>query len=98
MWGPVAQAWSNYLNPANIKGLSVLTVLLAMAGNGLLLPRALFTRDLMWFQVINDASLYGVSAVLALWLGWMLVNDAKAYSLPSPFVPLFELITGSRPT
>ncbi|KAG0576111.1 hypothetical protein KC19_5G056400 [Ceratodon purpureus] len=119
MWGPVAQAWSNYLNPANIKGLSVLTILLAMAGNGLLLPRALFTRDLMWFtgsswgtllqgwgilvtmfvfQVINDASFYGVSAVLALWLGWMLVNDAKAYSLPSPFVPLFELITGSRPT
>ncbi|CAM6025399.1 unnamed protein product [Sphagnum balticum] len=49
MWGPVAQMWTNYLNPSNIKGLSVYTVLLAMIGNGLLLPRALFTRDLMWF-------------------------------------------------
>ena len=45
----VGGQWSNYLNPANIKGLSVFTVLLAMAGNGLLLPRALFTRDLMWY-------------------------------------------------
>lgn len=49
MWGPVAQMWTNYLNPANIQGLSVFTVLLAMIGNGLLLPRALFTRDRMWF-------------------------------------------------
>lgn len=49
MWGPVAQMWTNYINPANIRGLSVYTILLAMAGNSLLLPRALFTRDLMWF-------------------------------------------------
>lgn len=49
MWAPVAQMWTNYLNPANIQGLSVFTVLLAMVGNGLLLPRALFTRDIMWF-------------------------------------------------
>jgi len=117
MWGPVAQAWSNYLNPSNIKGLSVLTILLAMAGNGLLLPRALFTRDLMWFtgsswgtllqgwgilvtmfvfNVINDVSFYGVSAVLALWLSWMFFNDAKAYNLRSPIAPLVELVSGSR--
>ncbi|KAI5081716.1 hypothetical protein GOP47_0001459 [Adiantum capillus-veneris] len=49
MWGPVAQMWTNFINPANIRGLSVYTILLAMAGNSLLLPRALFTRDLMWF-------------------------------------------------
>ncbi|MCO5562337.1 hypothetical protein L7F22_015963 [Adiantum nelumboides] len=49
MWAPVAQMWTNYLNPANIRGLSVYTVLLAMIGNGLLLPRALFTRDKMWY-------------------------------------------------
>jgi hypothetical protein len=49
MWGPVAQMWTNFLTPANIKGLSVNTVLLAMVGNGLLLPRALFIRDFMWF-------------------------------------------------
>lgn len=117
MWGPVAQAWSNYLNPSNIKGLSVLTILLAMAGNGLLLPRALFTRDLMWFtgsswgallqgwgilvtmfifNVINDVSFYGISAVLALWLSWMFFNDAKAHNLRSPIAPLVELVSGSR--
>lgn len=49
MWGPIAQMWTNFLNPANIKGLSSQTVLLAMIGNGLLLPRALFIRDFMWF-------------------------------------------------
>ncbi|KAL1533522.1 maltose excess protein 1-like, chloroplastic isoform X1 [Salvia divinorum] len=49
MWMPVAQMWTNLLNPANVKGLSAVTMLLAMIGNGLLIPRALLTRDLMWF-------------------------------------------------
>lgn len=40
--------WTNYLNPENIKGLSALTMLLALIGNGLVLPRALFIRDFMW--------------------------------------------------
>ncbi|KAL0326079.1 UNVERIFIED_CONTAM: Maltose excess protein 1-like, chloroplastic [Sesamum radiatum] len=41
--------WTNLLNPEYIKGLSAVTMLLAMVGNGLLIPRALFIRDLMWF-------------------------------------------------
>lgn len=41
--------WTNLLNPDNIKGLSALSMLLAMIGNGLMIPRALFTRDLMWY-------------------------------------------------
>ncbi|XP_015691757.2 maltose excess protein 1-like, chloroplastic [Oryza brachyantha] len=49
MWMPVAQMWTNYLNPSNIKGLSPFTMLLAMIGNGLMIPRAVFIRDLMWF-------------------------------------------------
>ncbi|KAK4390995.1 Maltose excess protein 1-like, chloroplastic [Sesamum angolense] len=49
MWMPVAQLWTNLLNPEYIKGLSAVTMLLAMVGNGLLIPRALFIRDLMWF-------------------------------------------------
>nr|XP_010933046.1 maltose excess protein 1-like, chloroplastic isoform X2 [Elaeis guineensis] len=48
MWMPVAQMWTNYLHPDNIEGLSALTMLLAMIGNGLMIPRALFIRDLMW--------------------------------------------------
>lgn len=58
MWAPVAQMWTNYLNPANIRGLSVFTVLLAMVGNGLLLPRALFTRDRMWFTGASWGTLF----------------------------------------
>ncbi|KAK8969307.1 hypothetical protein KSP40_PGU006679 [Platanthera guangdongensis] len=49
MWMPVAQMWTNYLNPENIKGLSAFSMLLAMIGNGFMVPRALFIRDLMWF-------------------------------------------------
>lgn len=53
---PVAQMWTNYLNPDNIKGLSALTLLLGMIGNGLMIPRALFIRDLMWFTGASWAS------------------------------------------
>ncbi|KAI3956923.1 hypothetical protein MKX01_000957 [Papaver californicum] len=49
MWMPIAQMWTSYLNPENIKGLSAISMLLAMIGNGLMIPRALFIRDLMWF-------------------------------------------------
>ncbi|KAJ7542068.1 hypothetical protein O6H91_10G088000 [Diphasiastrum complanatum] len=77
MWGPVAQMWTNIVNPSNIQGLSVLTVLLAMIGNSLLLPRALFTRDLMWFT----GSLWG-----ALLQGWgilltMYIYNCISYSM-----------------
>ncbi|CAM6100960.1 unnamed protein product [Calypogeia fissa] len=117
MWAPVAQWWQNYLYPANIKGLSVFTVLLAMVGNSLLLPRALFTRDLMWFtgsgwgtmfqgwgilvsmymaQVIPDATFWGVTAALFLWLSTMLWKDSKAHELSSPLKPLVELVTGKK--
>ncbi|KAH0456375.1 hypothetical protein IEQ34_014282 [Dendrobium chrysotoxum] len=36
MWMPVAQMWTNYLNPENIRGLSAFSMLLSMLGNGLL--------------------------------------------------------------
>ncbi|KAH6780284.1 root cap 1 [Perilla frutescens var. hirtella] len=49
MWMGVAQMWTNLLNPDNIKGLSAVSMLLAVIGNGLMIPRALFIRDFMWF-------------------------------------------------
>uniref|UniRef100_A0ACD5UDU1 Uncharacterized protein n=1 Tax=Avena sativa TaxID=4498 RepID=A0ACD5UDU1_AVESA len=49
MWMPIAQMWTNYLNPSNIEGLSAFSMLLGMIGNGLMIPRAVFIRDLMWF-------------------------------------------------
>ncbi|RZC73911.1 hypothetical protein C5167_049391 [Papaver somniferum] len=56
MWMPIAQMWTSYLNPENIKGLSAISMLLPMIGNGLMIPRALFIRDLMWFTGSSWAS------------------------------------------
>ncbi|GAQ85197.1 hypothetical protein KFL_002230180 [Klebsormidium nitens] len=49
MFMPVSQLVSNFTNPESVKGLSLATVLLGMAGNGLMIPRALFIRDRIWF-------------------------------------------------
>ncbi|KAH9320266.1 hypothetical protein KI387_022035, partial [Taxus chinensis] len=69
MWMPVAQMWTNYLNPENIRGLSVYSLLLAMIGNGLLVPRALFTRDVMWFTGSSWAAfLYGWGNILSIYI------------------------------
>jgi len=82
MWGPVAQMWTNFLTPANIKGLSVNTVLLAMVGNGLLLPRALFIRDFMWFTGSSwGCSLAGEGILIS-----MFINDCVS-------APLFYGVT-----
>ncbi|KAG6618175.1 maltose excess protein 1-like, chloroplastic [Carya illinoinensis] len=68
MWMPVAQMWTNFLNPDNIKGLSTFSMLLAMMGNGLMIPRALFMRDFMWFLGSTWASLfYGYGNILCLY-------------------------------
>ncbi|GAY43214.1 hypothetical protein CUMW_072800, partial [Citrus unshiu] len=67
MWMPVSQMWTNFLNPDNIKGLSASSMLLAMIGNGLLIPRALFIRDFMWFTGSSWATLfYGYGNLLIL--------------------------------
>ncbi|XP_062151813.1 maltose excess protein 1-like, chloroplastic [Alnus glutinosa] len=68
MWMPVSQMWTNFLNPDNIKGLSSFSMLLAMMGNGLMVPRALFIRDFMWFLGSSWASLfYGYGNILCLY-------------------------------
>ncbi|CAN8300319.1 unnamed protein product [Cochlearia groenlandica] len=69
MWMPVSQMWTNFLNPENIKGLSPVTMVLAMMGNGLMIPRALFIRDLMWFTGSIWATLfYGYGNILCLYM------------------------------
>lgn len=68
MWMPVSQMWTNFLNPDNIKGLSAVSMLLAMIGNGLMIPRALFIRDFMWFTGSSWASFfYGYGNIVALY-------------------------------
>ncbi|XP_030533054.1 maltose excess protein 1-like, chloroplastic [Rhodamnia argentea] len=68
MWMPVSQMWTNFLNPDNIKGLSASSMLLAMIGNGLMIPRALFIRDFMWFTGSAWAALfYGYGNIACLY-------------------------------
>ncbi|XP_010244206.1 PREDICTED: maltose excess protein 1, chloroplastic-like [Nelumbo nucifera] len=68
MWMPITQMWTNLLNPDNIKGLSAVSMLLAMIGNGLMIPRALFIRDFMWFTGSAWASiLYGWGNLVCLY-------------------------------
>ncbi|KAG6544104.1 hypothetical protein Mapa_014521 [Marchantia paleacea] len=81
MWAPVAQWWTNYINPANIRGLSVFTVLLAMLGNSLLLPRALFTRDLMWFTGSSwGTMLQGWGILLSMYM-CQVINDVTFWGV-----------------
>ncbi|OVA18395.1 hypothetical protein BVC80_1833g51 [Macleaya cordata] len=69
MWMPIAQMWTSFLNPENIKGLSAVSMLLAMIGNGLMIPRALFIRDLMWFTGATWASvLHGWGNLVCMYL------------------------------
>lgn len=69
MWMPVSQMWTNFLNPENMKGLSAFSMLLAMLGNGLMLPRALFIRDFMWFTGSSWATIfYGYGNLACLFL------------------------------
>eukprot|EP00250_Pteridium_aquilinum_P000867 c11044_g1_i1 orf=44-1147(+) len=49
MWSPIAQLYHTFQDTSNIEGLSALTMLLALIGNGLLMSRAMFIRDRMWF-------------------------------------------------
>ncbi|XP_058002537.1 maltose excess protein 1, chloroplastic isoform X2 [Hevea brasiliensis] len=64
MWMPVSQMWTNFLNPDNIKGLSAFSMLLAVIGNGLMVPRALFIRDFMWGQSNPvDGNIMGISVL-----------------------------------
>ncbi|KAJ8771291.1 hypothetical protein K2173_026468 [Erythroxylum novogranatense] len=68
MWMPVSQMWTNLLNPDNIKGLSAFSKLFGMIGNGLMMPRALFIRDLMWFTGATWAALfYGYGNILCMY-------------------------------
>ncbi|EXB29119.1 hypothetical protein L484_019641 [Morus notabilis] len=68
MWMPVSQMWTNFLNPNNIKGLSAFSMLLAMIGNGLMIPRALLIRDFMWFLGSSWASFfYGYGNIVCLY-------------------------------
>ncbi|RDX89590.1 Maltose excess protein 1, chloroplastic, partial [Mucuna pruriens] len=71
MWMPVSQMWTNYLNPENMKGLSAFSMLLAMLGNGLMLPRALLIRDFI-LNIISKEFFLAATVGLLSWIGYSL--------------------------
>jgi len=63
---PLPQLANNFSNPASVHGLSVLSIVLGMIGNTLMIPRALFTRDLVWFVGCSwGATLMGWAQLLS---------------------------------
>lgn len=79
MYGPIAQLMANVSNPAGMAGIAIGTLFLAMAGNLLMLPRAMHTRNAIWFTGSAWGVVMGGWAVLltmflagfaAPWLFW----------------------------
>lgn len=80
MYGPIAQIMANLSNPAGMAGIALGTLGLAMAGNLLMLPRALHTRNWIWFTGSAWAVFVGGYGVLAMmsaagfapaWMFWL---------------------------
>ncbi|GMH39481.1 hypothetical protein BSKO_07379 [Bryopsis sp. KO-2023] len=67
---PVGQLVRNFMDPSSLQGLSMGTILLAMAGNGLMVPRALRTRDKIWLTgTLWGSLLMGWAQLLSMHLG-----------------------------
>ncbi|XP_020579706.1 maltose excess protein 1-like, chloroplastic isoform X2 [Phalaenopsis equestris] len=96
MWMPVAQMWTNYINPDNIRGLAALTLLLGMIGNGLMIPRALFIRDLMCLKSISSKFFWASTVIMLTCLGMAAQQDRIAHGYSSPFQSIKELFFGTR--
>jgi hypothetical protein len=63
--GPIAQHMANWRNPAGMAGIAVGTLLIGTLGNLIMLPRAMTTRNRIWFIGSTYAVVVGGLAVLA---------------------------------
>ena len=59
----------NFTDIQSLEGLSVGTMLLALLGNALMVPRALLTRDTVWFTGTFWACAAGWGQLLSMHLG-----------------------------
>jgi hypothetical protein len=70
MLQPVAQLVANFSDPGSLEGLSLATIQLAAAGNAMMVPRALWTRDAVWFTgSLWGSMVFGWGQMLSMWLG-----------------------------
>ncbi len=61
---------SNFSNPSTLEGVSMASLLLGMLGNGLMVPRALFTGDKIWFIGVLWGPLTGWVQLLSLYVAY----------------------------
>lgn len=67
---PIGQLVCNFADPSSLAGLSLNTILLAMMGNGLMVPRALHTRDKIWLTgTLWSSLMMGWAQLLCLYVG-----------------------------
>ncbi len=60
---------NNFAVPTSLEGLSMGTILLALLGNGLMVPRALFTRDSIWLLGSAWGSAFSWLQLLSMFVG-----------------------------
>lgn len=69
---PIGQLVCNFADPSSLAGLSLNMILLAMIGNGMMVPRALHTRDKIWLTgTLWSSLMMGWVQLLCLYLGGM---------------------------
>jgi hypothetical protein len=82
---PLPQLAANLARPDALAALAPATVALAAAGNALMVPRALRTRDAAWLAgSLWGCGVYGWAQLLSLWLGRAPAAAGGGRFLPTP--------------
>ncbi len=74
---------SNFSNPSTLEGVSMASLLLGMLGNGLMVPRALFTGDKIWFIGVGWGPLTGWIQLLSLYVAYGVTGYVLAMNVPA---------------
>lgn len=72
---------SNFSNPSTLQGVSMASLLLGMLGNGLMVPRALFTGDKIWFIGVGWGPLTGWVQLLSLYVAYGVTGYAITFAV-----------------
>ncbi|KAL0432265.1 UNVERIFIED_CONTAM: Maltose excess protein 1, chloroplastic [Sesamum latifolium] len=86
--------WTNLLNPDNIKGLSAVSMLLAMIGNGLMIQTCTISFGFYVLQEHQQGVLLGFNPRLSCLDRTDIWRDTQAHGLSSPFTSLKQLVFG----
>ena len=78
---------SNFSNPSTLEGVSMASLLLGMLGNGLMVPRALFTGDKIWFIGVGWGPLTGWVQLLSLYVAYGVTGYVLAMFVPGGQLP-----------